>query len=321
MLITPRPLRPAEPSPAIPLVLDLDGTLIHTDTFHEMMAQLLRRKPWRLLSLPFWFLKGRLFAKKRLSEETELNSASLPYNRRLLHFAKAEAEGGRYLVLATGTPQRLAQRIADHVGIFQEVMGSDDTVNMTGRQKHQALVARFGHRGFDYIGDSRIDGHVWEGARRALVARPKWGVLKRARQLHDKEVVCFPRETSRLRALLLALRPLYWVGNFLTFSWHLSLGISLFTSGMLILGDLLTLESERKKSPAPSVFAEGHLHLLTGFMLAPLLLLPSFFLLPGLILYAPFFLAADWGTRSAPPPLRWLLLGLLQFLSLVLLGR
>lgn len=165
--------RPSSTPNLLPLVLDLDGTIIRTDTFHEMMVHLLFRKPWILLLLPFWFLKSRAFTKARLVDHCDLSPQHLPYNEQLLTFAKQEAQKGRPLILATGADQRMAQKIADHLGIFQEVIGSDGHVNMTGPHKKQALVERFGLQGFDYAGDSRIDTHIWEVAHNALVVHPK----------------------------------------------------------------------------------------------------------------------------------------------------
>lgn len=185
-------------SPSLfPLVLDLDGTLIRTDTFHEMMALSLFQKPWVLCLLPFWFLKGRAFAKARLTERVDLSPQTLPYNLPLLTYAKDEALKGRPLILATGTNQKLAQKIANHLGFFQEVIGSDEHINMTGLFKEKALVTRFGLNGFDYAGDSHKDIHVWQSARMAIIVRPKRGVLKRILSLKDHENIhCFPHSPT-----------------------------------------------------------------------------------------------------------------------------
>ena len=170
---------PSSADSLIPLVLDLDGTLIKTDTLYILILSLFYKKPWYVPLLPFWFWKSRPFAKARLTELIDLPTHTLPYNFELLDFAKREAKKGRTLILATGTDQRLAQKIADHLGIFHEVIGSDGQINMTGPRKQKALVQRFGAYGFDYAGDAHIDLHVWAVSRRALVVRPKRGVLKR----------------------------------------------------------------------------------------------------------------------------------------------
>ncbi len=301
----------------LPLVLDLDGTLIRTDTFHEMVRRLFYQKPWRLLALPFWFLKGRAFAKARLVEETDLNPARLAYNLHVLNFARAEAETGRPLILATGTNQKIAREIADYVGIFQEVIGSNDHLNMTGMNKKNALTERFGEGGFDYAGDSHKDLHIWEVARCALVVSPQWGVLKKLHALRGPEdIMHFPREMSRVWALFLGLRPLFWLCNLGVPSLSLFVALCALTSGLLIVGDLVTLDQERGGSVKKSVFAEGHLHLTTAFLLASFLTVLPLVLFPFLCVLLPFFVATDLGTRKASQPLRWGLLSLIYLLSL-----
>lgn len=185
MLLTP------PPGSLLPLVIDLDGTLIRTDTFHEMMWLLLFHKPYVLFLLPFWFLKSRAYAKARIVDHTNLSPQHLPYNEHVLAFAEHESKQGRRLVLATGTDQRLAQKIAEYVGLFQEVIGSNGHVNMTGPRKAQALVDRFGPQGFDYAGDSSADLAVWRLARKAIVVCPKWCVLSRLKGFKKPEQIRF----------------------------------------------------------------------------------------------------------------------------------
>lgn len=298
----------------LPLVLDLDGTLIRTDTFHEMILRLSYKKPWLLLFLPFWFLKGRPFTKARLVKETDLTPLHLAYNMPVLAFAKEEAKTGRPLVLATGTNQKVALEIAEHVGIFQEVIGSNDHVNMTGLNKQKALLERFGPGGFDYAGDSHKDLYVWKVARHAFVVHPKWGVLRRVKALLGaNNITWFSREKSHFLALFLALRLVFWVCNLEASSVFLFIALCLFSSGLFITGDLVTLYKEREKSFKKSVFATGDLHLTTGFLLISLCI-PSLLFFPMLLLYLPVFLGADLTTRRIPQPLRWGLLSLLQLL-------
>jgi phosphoserine phosphatase len=318
------------PSPR-PLVLDLDGTLLRTDTFHEMMAQVLRKKPWVLFCLPFWLWKSRAYAKVRLAEHADLDPTTLPYNPTLLAFAKKEAKIGGSLLLATGTNQKVAESIASHFGFFQEVIGSDLQTNMTGLKKQQALLARFGAQGFDYAGDSPIDAHIWQVCAKALVVHPKRGVLKVAANLKDpSDLHYFPREKKRPWALLQALRPLFWSFNLWLFpSWLLVILWSIFTSGLLITGDLLNLHQARVSKSHSSQFAEGHLHLITAFLLSALLLscpLLVFMLRApweGFIafVYMPFFVALDHLTRPLHSGVRWAILGLSQLLVLSLFAN
>ena len=52
-------------------------------------------------------------------------------------------------------------------------MASDAVVNLKGAQKAQALVDRFGLRGFDYAGNAKDDLPVWRQARNALSSMPR----------------------------------------------------------------------------------------------------------------------------------------------------
>jgi len=224
-------------SPSLPLVLDLDGTILRTDTFHEMMASLFVRNPLILLRIPFWFLKGRAYAKARLVEYADIDISTLPYNNTLLSFAQNEARSGRDLILATGTDQKLAQKISDHFGIFQQVIGSNGKINMTGPQKAQVLLDQFGIAGFDYAGDSPIDTAIWKVSRKALVVCPKRGVLKKALDLKGSENIHYiAPDKKRSAALVLALRPLFWLVNLVILAPALFVGLSLLSSALFIMG-------------------------------------------------------------------------------------
>ena len=52
---------------AIPLAVDLDGTLVRSDTLHEAALRALREHPLALLQLPFWLLQGKAVLKQRLA--------------------------------------------------------------------------------------------------------------------------------------------------------------------------------------------------------------------------------------------------------------
>lgn len=308
--------------PSHPLVLDLDGTLIRTDTFHEMMASLLVTKPWRLFLIPLWLFKGKPYAKSQLAQQVTLSPIHLPYNPSVVKFTQDEAQKGRRIILATGTNQKVAQSIANHLGFFQEVIGSTEEINMIGIHKREALLKKFKPLGFDYAGDSQIDSYIWQVAYKAIVVHPKLRVLKRAQALRGSEFThCFPRERPRFLAFLQALRPLFWILNFFVPSWPLFLALSALMSGLFIGNDLFMLSYERKGVTHQSVFAKGHLHLITAFVLSPLLVLPSVVFISlssGIFLtlsYAVLFIGIDRITRSQSREVRCLLLGLLQLLA------
>jgi apolipoprotein N-acyltransferase len=164
----------------IPLVVDLDGTLIKTDLLWESLARLLRRNPFALLPVLFWWTRGRAFLKMKLAARVSVDPAALPYHEPFLKFLSEQKAAGRKIILATASDLRMAKPVAEHVGLFDEVLGSDGKTNLRGGNKLKTLVARFGERGFDYAGNSSVDLAVWPGAREAIVVNAGPALVKQA---------------------------------------------------------------------------------------------------------------------------------------------
>jgi apolipoprotein N-acyltransferase len=173
----PPPNTPANP---VPLCVDLDGTLIKTDLLWESLARLLRRNPFQLLPVLFWWMRGRAFLKRQLARRVKIDPAALPYHEPFLAYLRKQKAAGRKLVLVTASDRDMALPVAAHVGLFDEVLGSDGKTNLRGANKLKVLIAKFGERGFDYAGNSSADLAVWRGAREAIVVNASTAVLKRA---------------------------------------------------------------------------------------------------------------------------------------------
>lgn len=174
------PQAPNVPPNLIPLCVDLDGTLIRTDLLWESLARLLRRNPFQLLPVLFWWMRGRAFLKRQLVRRVTIDPAALPYHESFLAFLREQKATGRKLVLVTASDRDMALPVANHVGLFDEVLGSDGKTNLRGANKLKVLVEKFGERGFDYAGNSSADLAVWRGAREAIVVNASAAILKRA---------------------------------------------------------------------------------------------------------------------------------------------
>ena len=281
-------------SPMVPLCVDLDGTLVATDTLFESLLVLLRREPWRLFQLPFWFLQGRSRFKQELSRRAAVTTSRLPYRGKLLEYLRLEKAGGRTLILATAANEQLAKAVADHLGIFDGVIASTRIHNLKGSNKAASLVSEFGERGFDYVGDTEADMVVWSVSRRALVVGPASLADRVAHVVQVEEV--FDEPTPGLREWVKALRLSQWVKNILVFTPLLAahklgdiglvlqalvafLAFSLCASAVYIINDLLDLEADRahpRKSMRP--FASGRLSIASGLIVAPILLVVAFLL-------------------------------------------
>ena len=163
-----------------PLCIDCDGTLLSTDLLHESVIQLLKSAPWLALQLPYWLVRGRSYMKARLADHVSIDASILPYNAEVVSLARHARAEGRTVVLATASHARAAQAVADHLGVFDDVLATQGDTNLKGRAKGAALVERFGQHGFDYVGDSHSDLPVWQLARKAVVV----GVVQKLVNLH-----------------------------------------------------------------------------------------------------------------------------------------
>jgi 4-hydroxybenzoate polyprenyltransferase len=273
-----------------PLCVDLDGTLIKTDTLWETAIAQIKAHPWKLFLLPFWLLAGRARLKQKLAEGAKVDWASLPYTPELLERLSAARAEGRDVILVSACDRAVAEAVARHLGFFTEVIASDGQTNLKSQAKARALTQRFGIGGFDYVGNEDADLAVW------AVARERWAVnapprLSRKLAAEERPLVTLAPLRRKPKAILRALRCYQWCKNGLVFvpvitahaylNLHAVRGAAIMliawcfvASGIYVTNDLLDLEADRRhptKRTRP--FASGDLPLVFGIVLGPLLLL------------------------------------------------
>lgn len=269
-----------------PLCVDLDRTLIATDVLWESFLLLLKNHPFAVFLLPFWLMKGRAVMKRRIADRVSPDPAALPYRPEVLAYLKGIKEEGRTLHLVTASDQRIADAVAEHLGIFDDAFGSDGTTNLKARNKQAHLLERFGEGRFDYIGDSPSDLIIWKCAGRSICVAASDATLAKAKGQGPVEVVAL-EEQKKLKALVKALRPHQWLKNTLLFVaailahkyTDLSVMVkaaggfaafSLVASSVYVLNDLLDLESDRQhRTKKNRPFAAGRLSIPFGLVLAP----------------------------------------------------
>ena len=281
---------PARATPC-PVVVDLDGTLIRSDLLLECGNRWMTQHPLGFLPLLGHLLRGRPALKAWLAQVAGPDVSALPYHEGLLTWLRAQRAAGRRLVLATASDGRLARQVADHLQLFDEVLASDGQTNLKGQAKRDALVARFGEQGFDYVGNDQADVSVWASAAQAHVVSDDAALVQRARETGRVGQVFGSERRPFMSALLKALRLHQWAKNLLVFVPLLAahvygdvrhvmqallafLAFGLAASGVYLLNDLSDVEDDRhhpRKRQRP--FAAGHLSLLLGWALWPVLLL------------------------------------------------
>ena len=73
--------RPAVPvSVEPPLCVDLDGTLVKSDTLLDGLCQFARRQPLQIWRVPLWLAGGRARLKLEVARRAPLDATRLPYN-------------------------------------------------------------------------------------------------------------------------------------------------------------------------------------------------------------------------------------------------
>lgn len=275
----------------VPLCVDLDGTLIHSDSLVESFFGALRESfawPRLLLALR----RGRAAFKRAVADASPIDPQLLPFNPAVLDVLRARREAGQKIVLITAADQQVADAVAEHIGLFDESIGSNGVQNLKGNSKREFLVERYGEKGFDYVGDGQADLPVWRAARQSLVVTTRPKVVRQLqRDVENVEVV--PGKPFSWRVLLRAFRVYQWVKNLLLFvpllmahrvldltAWGSAaagfLAFSLCASAVYVINDLMDLEADRQhptKSKRP--FASGDLALTVGILSVPGLLLAS----------------------------------------------
>jgi phosphoserine phosphatase len=165
----------------VPLLVDLDGTLIDGDTLHLSLRSLLQTRPWIAPALPLVVLGGRARFKAFVSDYVTLNPVTLPYRTNVVEFVKKERALRERVVLATAAHRTIAQAVAAHLGLFDDVIATGGSHNAKGDGKLASIREHLGDSDFDYVGDSMADVPVFRAARRAYLVCPSPSLTAAAR--------------------------------------------------------------------------------------------------------------------------------------------
>ena len=301
----PDRLTEATPDPTHPLVLDLDGTLVSTDTMWEAFFAGLREQPIKTLWTLGAVFGGRAAFKGRLAQVQQIDAANLPYRPEILELIRDARAKGREVWLCTGADLDTARRVAAHleaehpeVGKLDAVMATNDPDhagqrNNTADTKLEALQNRLQGRAFDYAGDSSADRRVWPGAATAYLIGVSPSTARWARNHHQDVRILVEGPSTRYGQLFRAMRPHQWAKNALlllpmltamaigdAWRWaHVLPAIVAFClagSAVYLTNDLIDLPADRahpRKRNRP--LASGMLPIASAMVAVPLLLLAS----------------------------------------------
>jgi 4-hydroxybenzoate polyprenyltransferase len=257
---------PAHPSLThelgLPLVIDLDGTLISTDALHESLLIFLKRQASEAWKIPFWIFSGRAVVKRRLAEVvTDQDAETFPVNDDLVGVARREAGRGRRIVLATAADVSIAEKIQRRFSFIDQIIASTGGRNLKGAAKAEEVSARF-PGGFIYAGDSAADLHVWSKATAAIFVGHSASMEGKIAARTSVAAV-LPTKLLDFPTLRRSLRLHQWAKNALVFvplvlggkagdpmAWLHALGgfvaLSLLASATYLLNDLWDLTEDRR---------------------------------------------------------------------------
>ncbi len=245
-----------------PLCVDLDGTLVNSDILFESLFALIKLNPLWIFFLPVWLIRGKARLKAEIAARVDIDATTLPYNTKLLAHLNQEKAAGRSLVLVTASHEKFARKIAEHLGIFDTVMASDESINLRAGKKAEKLVEAYGKGGYDYAGNSADDITVWQKSGAAIVVNPD----KKARAWSNAapaSSLLLEDKRPSLITWLKAIRIHQWLKNSLLFVpvvldhrifdlsnlMHVGLAFLAFglcASSVYLLNDLIDLPLDRK---------------------------------------------------------------------------
>jgi len=184
----------------IPLIVDLDHTLINTDLLLESSKGVLGKSPWLIFHYLYWLSKGKGYLKDQLVRRFEINIVELPFNETVIAYIQKRKKLGETVILATASHKNYAYAVAKHLKIFDDVMASNKDFNLSSHNKAEKLIQRFGEGQFDYMGDHMRDLPVWEASNLAIIVNATKRIINNTGHINTfvltKKGASIPRETS-----------------------------------------------------------------------------------------------------------------------------
>jgi hypothetical protein len=160
---------------SVPLVLDLDGTLIAGDFLYKALVRPSFEIRWSCFNARL----GCCTAAPRWSANSHCGPASTGTGLSCIgtwwSWQSAKKTAGRAIVLATAAAAVLAGQLASRLGFIDHVLASDGQQNFKGSAKAE-MLSRLFPAGFIYAGDSKADLRVWRQARGIILVNARSSV-------------------------------------------------------------------------------------------------------------------------------------------------
>ena len=296
----------------LPLVVDLDGSLIKTELPWESFLSVLFRHPIEFMKIIIRKIKVKqsAYLKWELEKWAELDLEQMPFSNRFVEYLKKEKANGRSLVLCTGSTQSYAEKIQKITGLFDTVWGCTPGKNIVGHKKAMFLVGKYGEKQFDYAGNSLADLKVARYAQNFILVNPSFIVswclknIKVHRRFQEKkieptlfaEALGFP--LWFLNSIIFVL-PLFFPlsnGNLFFPLIFSVVGFNFLATGFSVLFQMAHIGLDRKNSveqPNNNLFSTGDLNISLGFFLSMLFIFLALISILYLVISRPLTIIAS----------------------------
>lgn len=271
------------------LVVDLDNSLLKIDLFKDALGKSLLQQPWVFCKTAFLAIISRAKAKIYISKKYNIELHTLPYNKNVIDIINNYREIGYKIVLATGASTHYAGPISNYLELFDKVIATNESRNMTGINKLNAIKKEI-NDDYIYIGDSKKDIPIWLHCKKAILVGGK-NIIQKLKE-NDVEIIdIIKKEKSNFYILLKQLRIYQWSKNLILFIPALAshqlfsfgvfmnamqgfLAFSLLASSVYALNDIVDIDHDRKhpkKRNRPIAAGELSIFSAYGYMLFCLL--------------------------------------------------
>lgn len=271
------------------IIVDLDKSLIKIDLFHESLIRSSFISPINFLITIFILLSGNICkAKNFIAKKIKINPQNIPYNKEVLNYLEIKKRERFKIILSTGASYIYANPISTYLGIFDEVIATNESINNVGKNKLAKIKEKI-KANFIYVGDSRKDIEIWNFCKYGIIVGDK--IKSEIIKQNGVEVLkVFHRNNNIYKSYFNQLRAHQWVKNFLVLipiiagfqifnfgiliqSLYLMVIFCIISSGIYLVNDILDLDNDRAHFEKKNrVIASGDLSIIISFITSLFLL-------------------------------------------------
>ena len=215
-----------------------------------------------ILNVIYNLILSKSRVKKQFSVLNKKDPSLLPYNEDVLKIINDYSSKGYEIVLSTGASSFDANNVAEHLGMFNKIISSDDSFNNVGHSKLKKLL-ELGYDNFIYLADSKSDLPIWNYCKNAVTVNCSKITMNKLKSNDVSIHHSINNNKNYLRVILNQLRVHQWVKNILIFvpilaahsfvnlsvlinSVSAFLSFSLLASSVYIFNDIIDLDDDRR---------------------------------------------------------------------------